>query len=620
MSGRVRILPDHVANQIAAGEVVERPASVVKELVENALDAEASRVEVALRNGGKTEIRVADDGIGMERRDALLALDRHATSKIREAEDLDRISSLGFRGEALPSIAAVSRFELETAPEDGEVGTRIRAREGEIRSADEIARRSGTTVTVRGLFQNVPARAKFLRSASAETRACSEAVTLLALAHLGVAFRLESNGRELLDLPAVSSLRARVEDLWGEEEASELLAVDREEGDVRVGGLVQRPDAARAGGHRRHLFVNGRPFREKELNRAVDEAYRTTVAPGVSPTFLLYLSVPPETVDMNVHPAKAEVRFRRREEVEAALRATVRARLADLESTPSVTRERGAGYGEEEAGQAPTPGERAPDGGDGRREDPVRSDRGDVLGVPGDARTAPAAGEGGEEDETQLAFFVSGEREAGDAPGEEGGTGLAAGVRRPELWQLHDSYILAATREGLLIIDQHAAHERVLFEEVMERFSGEQEGTSQRLLFPVTVRLDPAEYSAVQELEGLLRRTGFEVSPFGDRTAIIHASPNPHPYFDAERCFREMIEELTHGSPLVDSARNQHEKIAKSLACKGAIKAGQALDQEEMSELFDRLFATELPGHDVHGRPTVIRLGLDELERRFGRT
>jgi DNA mismatch repair protein MutL len=415
-------------------------------------------------------------------------------------------------------------------------------------------------------------------------------------------------------------LRERIAAIWGPEEAGELIEVEGGSEEVRVGGLAQRPDAARAGGHRRHLFVNGRPFREKELNRAVDEAYRTTVAPGVSPTFLLYLSVPPETVDMNVHPAKAEVRFRRREEVESALRATVRSRLADLESTPSVTRERGAGYGEEETGHGPTPGERTPDGGDGRREDPGRSARDDVLGVRGDAPATAAAGEGGDEDETQLAFFVSGAREAGDEPGEEGGTGLAGGVRRPELWQLHDSYILAATREGLLIIDQHAAHERVLFEEVMERFSGEQEGTSQRLLFPVTVRLDPAEYSAVQELEGLLRRTGFEVSPFGDRTAIIHASPNPHPYFDAERCFREMIEELTHGSPLVDSARNQHEKIAKSLACKGAIKAGQTLDQEEMSELFDRLFATELPGHDVHGRPTVIRLGLDELERRFGRT
>ena len=623
MSARIQILPDHVANQIAAGEVVERPASVVKELVENALDAEADRVEISLRNGGKTEIRVSDDGIGMSRQDALLALDRHATSKIREADDLHRVSSFGFRGEALPSIAAVSRFELETAPRDGEVGTRVRARGGDITSVDEIARRPGTTVTVRGLFQNVPARAKFLRSAGAETRACSEKVTLLALSNLSVAFRLESNGRELLDLPPAGSLRARVRDLWGEEEAAELIAVDLEEGDVRVGGLIQRPDAARAGGHRRHLFVNGRPFREKELNRAVDEAYRTTVAPGVSPTFVLYLSVPPATVDMNVHPAKAEVRFRRREEVEAALRRAVRSRLSDLESTPTVgegSASAAAGPGEEDGGEG-REGERASTTGSPTSAGPAVRER-PAGSEPEEARSGPArsgtaeGGAGAEADESQLAFFVSGR---GEAPDErEPGGELEA--TPPELWQLHDSYLLAATREGLLIVDQHAAHERVLFEEIMERFDGEREGASQRLLFPITVRLDPSEYSAVEELEGLLRRTGYEVSPFGDRTVIIHASPDPHPYFDAERCFREMIDELTHGSPLVDSARNQHERIAKSLACKGAIKAGQPLSQEEMSELFDRLFATELPGHDVHGRPTVIRLSLDELERRFGRT
>ena len=664
MSPRIQILPDHVANQIAAGEVVERPASVVKELVENALDAEASRVEVRLRNGGKTEIRVSDDGIGMERQDALLALDRHATSKIEEADDLHRISTLGFRGEALPSIAAVSRFELETSTDEGEVGTRVRARAGRIGSVDEVARRPGTTVTVRALFQNVPARAKFLKSASAETRACSEAVTLLALSNLGVAFRLESNGRELLDLPAVDALRDRVADLWGGEEAGELVPVDREADDARVGGLIQRPDAARPGGHRRYLFVNGRPFRDKGLNRTVDGAYRTTVPPGAHPTFLLYLSLPPAAVDMNVHPAKAEVRFRDRERVEEALTAAVRDRLASLESTAPLGREAGAAYGRDrgvEEGGAPAPdgapasgdgGGDAADGAGGGPTEPRRDETREAVGRTG----APSGGEGprrsaggpglaapsggatagtppelegrpdlGEEarspdeaPESQLAFFVPEGEGDQEPPSVERGETVAAS--RPELWQLHQSYILAATRQGLLIIDQHAAHERVLFEEVMARFDGEQEGASQRLLFPVTVRLSPAEYSAVEELHGLLSRVGFEVSPFGDRTAIIHASPNPHPYFDAERCFREMVDELTHGSPLVDSARNQHERIAKSLACKGAIKAGQPLTQEEMTELFDRLFATELPGHDVHGRPTIVRLGMDELERRFGRT
>jgi len=640
---RIRILPDRVANQIAAGEVVERPASVVKELVENALDAGSRRVDVALRGGGKTEIRVADDGMGMEREDALLALDRHATSKIREAEDLHRVSSFGFRGEALPSIAAVSRFELETAPEGGGAGTRLRVRSGRVQSVDEVARRPGTTVTVRALFGDVPARAKFLRSASAETRSCSEAVTLLALANLGTAFHVESNGRSLLDLPRADALRLRVADLWGSEAASEMLGVDRTSGDVRAAGLVQRPDAAGRGTGRRYLFVNGRPFQDAGLHRIVDEAYRTTVPGDVRPAFLLYLSVPPRTVDVNVHPAKAEVRFRERTEVEAAVRGAVRAALGGLESAAPVggggperpgggegAADEGRGGGRGGAPQGPTGS--APAVRERERGVPVE-EAGGGREEPGPGRAAAgpdrtAGGPGGEPvpaPETgtrpsQLALFVPGGGE-GAAAGELGESEPPAGrAAPPELWQLHDRYILASVRDGLLLIDQHSAHERVLFEEVMRRFEDEGRGSSQRLLFPITLRLDPAEYSAVDELSGLLRRTGFELDPFGDRTVIIHAAPQPHPGFDAERCFREMIEELTHGSALVDSARNQHERIAKSLACKGAIKAGQPLSRAEMAELVDRLFATELPGHDVHGRPTILRLTLDELERRFGRT
>jgi DNA mismatch repair protein MutL len=259
---RVRILPDHVANQIAAGEVVERPASAVKELVENSLDAGAGSVRVEVRNGGKTFIRVADDGLGMSRADALLSLERHATSKIRSSEDLAGVASFGFRGEAIPSIAAVSRFELETAPADGGTGTRIRVADGRILSTDEIARQPGTTVTVRSLFQSVPVRAKFLRAASAETRAVSEAVLLLALSHVRASFRLESSGRELLDLPPAAGLNERVADIWGAEEAGRLLEVNDEVDGMRVGGLIQRPDAARPSGGRRYLFVNGRPFRD----------------------------------------------------------------------------------------------------------------------------------------------------------------------------------------------------------------------------------------------------------------------------------------------------------------------------------------------------------------------
>ena len=589
-SGGVQILPDHVANQIAAGEVVERPASVVKELAENAVDAGARRVEVALRNGGKTAIRVSDDGSGMNREDAVLALDRHATSKIRSVDDLRNVRSFGFRGEALPSIAAVSRFELHTAvrPEEG---VRARVDFGRIRSVDDVPRRRGTTVTVRALFHDLPARAKFLRSSAAETRAAGEALVLLALANPAVAFRLESNRRASMDLAPARDWLGRIAQLWGDL-APTLIPVEEAGGPVRVRGFIQRPDAARARGGRRYAFVNGRPFRDPALLRLVDDAFRTTVVEGLRPSLFLRLETPPASVDVNVHPAKAEVRFRDRESVEAAVRDAVRAALARLDSTKPV-------------GIA----------GDGSDVEPGH-------GTPSRGGAVKPRGEPPAE-MPQFALFVSGRDDAG-RPGESGAeTGAsgqegAAPFAGPDLWQLHDRYILAATREGLLIVDQHSAHERVLYEEIMARFEAGG-GASQALLFPVTLQFSPPEAEAFEDLAGLLARQGFELEPFGERTWILTAAPQPHTRFDAERCLREMVRELAEGSALVNAARSQHERVAMSMACKGAIKAGEQISPEEARELFDRLFATPLPGHDVHGRPTIVRLSVEELDRRFGR-
>jgi len=585
----VQILPDHVANQIAAGEVVERPASVVKELAENAVDAGARRVEVALRNGGKTEIRVSDDGSGMNRDDAVLALDRHATSKIRNVDDLRSVRSFGFRGEALPSIAAVSRFELHTAlsPEEG---VRARVDFGRIRSVDDVPRRRGTTVTVRALFHDLPARAKFLRSSAAETRAAGEALVLLALANPAVGFRLESNRRASMDLAPARDWLGRIGQLWGDL-AVTLIPVEDGGGPVRVRGFIQRPDAARARGGRRYTFVNGRPFRDPALLRLVDDAFRTTVVEGLRPSLFLRIETPPAAVDVNVHPAKAEVRFRDRESVETAVRDAVRTALAGLDSTKPL------GI----PGDAPEAerGHRTPSGGGAAK---PRGER-------------PA-------EMPQFALFVSGRDDAGEPGAEPGASGQEGAAEAPftgpALWQLHDRYILAATREGLLIVDQHSAHERVLYEEIMARFETGG-GTSQALLFPVTLQFSPPEAEALEDLAGLLVRQGFELEPFGERTWILTAAPQPHARFDAERCLREMVRELAEGSPLVDTARNQHERLAKSMACKGAIKAGEPISPEEARELFDRLFATPLPGHDVHGRPTIVRLSVEELDRRFGR-
>ena len=579
---RIHVLPDAVATQIAAGEVVERPASVVKELVENALDAHATSVDVAVEQGGKRRIRVADDGFGMVREDAIVALDRHATSKITSADDLRSVSSFGFRGEALPSIAAVSRMSLDTS-DGSDVATRVRVNGGRIVDVADAARRRGTTVEVENLFFNAPARRKFLKAARAETRATSDAVTTLALANPSVAFRLTSDGRTLMELPRDPDLASRVGRLWGDSIATTMIPVGGERAGCQVRGIVQRPDAARPGFRRALLFVGGRPFRDPRLLRAVDRGYRTTVTASARPWLVLYVDVPRGEVDVNVHPAKAEVRFRDHEGVERLVEEEVRRALAGEESAavlglvgPQVVRERRA------------------------------------SAVGGSSTDVPKNAE-----DRQMALFMAGADAALEDPtSEPAKEGIEA--PRPRLWQLHSTYILAESRDGLLLIDQHSAHERVLFQELMGAFAA---GglTGQRLLFPLTITLPPAEYQHVESLLGLLSRAGFEIEGFGGDTVIVQAVPNPHPYFDAERCFREMIGELTHGSDLVRAAGNQHERIAMTFACKAAMKAGQRLGQREMQELIDRLFATELPHHDVHGRPTVVRLTTAELERRFGR-
>ncbi|CAN5791746.1 DNA mismatch repair endonuclease MutL [soil metagenome] len=631
MPRTIHVLPDVVANQIAAGEVVERPASVVKELVENALDAGARRVEVHLGSGGKREIRVSDDGSGMGREDALLALDRHATSKINAADDLRGIRSFGFRGEALPSIASVSRLSLETCLRGDEAGTRILARGGTVTGVEDHARTPGTTVVVERLFFNAPARARFLRPPATETRAVNDALIPLALANERVSILLVSDGRTLLDLPATTDVVGRIAAIWGEDAAGELLALEHEAEGFTLRGVVQRPDRVRPGFRRAHLFVDGRPFRDPAVLRAADRGYRTTIPPDHRPWVFLFLDVPRGSVDVNVHPTKAEVRFRDRGGVERVVEEAVRTALEGEASAATLdegaprpflpVRERSPGsFGKDEAGSPgprgaqpralamevdeqmtflvsspfPEPDTSAGPRGAGAAETP------DARGASADADTTAAHAHADAADGT-LTHPVEVE-----------------GFQRPLLWQVHQSWILAEVRDGLLLIDQHAAHERILFERLMTRFDGSVE-ESQHLLFPLTVRLTAAEVRMVDDLKGLLHRAGFEVEAFGEGTVILQAVPNPHPYFDAEKVFREMIDELTHGSELVRSARNQHERLAMSFACKAAIKAGQPLDPREIQELFDQLFATRLPFHDVHGRPTTVRLSRGELERKFGR-
>ena len=578
MTRRINVLTDVVANQIAAGEVVERPASIVKELVENSLDARASRVEVSLLRGGKGEVRVSDDGIGMGREDALLSLDRHATSKISSSSDLASVHTFGFRGEALPSIAAVSRLNLDTREADQGVGTLVVVNGGRIDTVEDSARQRGTTVEVRNLFFNAPARAKFLKSVSVEVRIASDVLMGLALANPRVSFSLTSNKRSLLDLPAVEDAGARVSQVWGPDQGGTLILAKAEGSGLKVKGLIQRPDAAKPGHGRRYLFVNGRPFKAPKLVQAAERGYSTTIPQTARPWMFLYLQVSPGIVDVNVHPTKAEVRFAQDSEIEDLVERAVRSALKDEKSSATLDREL-----------------RTP-------RLPVHEPKEnlELSNLPTDA---------------QMALFLAGSEIEGLAKEQ---LARKPEESQPNLWQILNTYILAETRDGILIIDQHSAHERVLFQRLMDAFElGGRDG--QKLLFPLTIRLTAPELKLVEELRGLLDRSGFEVEPFGGDTVILRAVPNPHPYFNAERAFREMINELTHGSELVRSAKNQHEKIAMTFACKGSIKAGQQLADIEMQELFDQLFSTDLPHHDVHGRPTIIRLSSAELARKFGR-
>jgi DNA mismatch repair protein MutL len=576
MNRTVAILPPAVADQIAAGEVVERPASVVKELVENAFDAGATSVEITVTEGGRATIRVSDDGSGMARADATLAVERHATSKIRLASDLVGVASFGFRGEALPAIGSVSRLEIETATDDG-VGTRVRVAGGALERVDDAARRRGTTVTVEALFYNTPARQKFLRGARSEWRAISDVITAMALARPDVRIAVTHDGRESLTLPPASSLRERVAALWGVDAADSLVAVDDVIGPIRVSGLVQRPADVGLSSRRLLLTVNGRAVRDTGIARAAEVAYRSTIPAGIRPSLFLSVELPAGDVDVNVHPAKAEVRFRDRWNTERAVERAVRRALGTEESAAA-------------------------------------------FGFAHRSFAAPAFESGATMDVAALSsaplpetpLFESSEPE----PADEIAAPPAAEIHVPPLMQLRNTWMLFERDDALVLIDQHSAHERVLYEQFMRMLESGR-APSQRLLFPMTLHLAPAEAEAFEENRELFALLGFEVEGFGGHTLLVNSVPMPHPRFDAERCLRDTLATLS--GDRFGSGLAKHERLAATVACKAAVKAGDTLAPAEMRALYVALARTTLPAHDVHGRSTIVQVSWDELERRFGR-
>lgn len=584
MASRIRILSESVQNRIAAGEVVEGPYSVVKELVENALDSGADEIAIDVKGGGSDLVRVSDNGSGMNADDAVAAFDRFATSKLSSENDLIAVSTFGFRGEALPSMASVSRMRIITCEKDSVEGTEVTLVGGEIRDVRPAGRSDGTTVEVSSLFFNTPARRKFLRSDRVEVRRIMDLLTEYAVLHPHVRFDVSVDGKLVLGLMPTQEPRERAAAVLGAGVARELVEVAHEDGAYAVTGLVGKPSLARQRGAVQVLAVNGRPVRDRLLSAAIRSGYGERLPRDRHPVLLLSLEVDGALVDVNVHPTKRDVRFGEKQRVFGIVEAAVRDALMSLDTAPTLPMPEGAPYA--------SPGAAPVSLADLRLPFPERSREAGQAG--GEAATAPAAGE--------IADFPSTSEDAQEV----------------KFWQLHEQYVFVQTREGVLVIDQHAAHERILYERARSRLSGAADaGPSQQLLFPVAVELSPGDRQAFEEIHPLLSKLGFTARPLSGGTVLLEAVPGAFTKWPQDRILQDILADLPSGRPAL---RDLIENIAKTFACKTAIKAGDRLREEEMRSLVDQLFATELPYSCPHGRPTFMRMTLSELDKRFGRT
>jgi DNA mismatch repair protein MutL len=602
---KIRVLADHVANQIAAGEVVERPASVAKELVENSIDARATRITIEIEAGGRRLLKVSDDGEGMVRDDAVLAFERHATSKIRNSEDLAAIGTLGFRGEALASIASVARVELITSTEGAAAATRVGIDGGRMRDVKDAAHPRGTTITVRDLFFNVPARRKFLRSEATETFHLTNLVTHYALAHPEIAFAFVNNGREVVRAVPAKNLRERAYQIFGEEFLENLLEVDGGDALVaRVTGYVSAPRDRRTSRDSQYLFVNRRFVRDRMIGRSLSEGYRSILPHGVYPAALLFIETPLEEVDVNVHPAKTEVRFRRSAAVADAVREAVKNALASTGYVP--------------------PEPRAPE------ELPLPQIQAATAAVSISSpqpRIEFAPLPSGEEiarDIEELIRSSSSVKSSPSTPPLDSASKLAREVTsetlsaniRP-LGQLEESFIIATDDEGLLLIDQHVAHERVLFDKY-RALEAERRTESQQLLVPETFDLTPAQAAVFDQLAPEFETYGFELMRLSGRTVAIRAVPADLPAGEARNMLSELLD--TVDAEKKTSARETlRDEIAASLACHAAIKVNMPLAPEKMRWLIDRLLQTSSPTTCPHGRPIILRLQMRDILKSFHR-
>src|SRR5271168_694395 len=663
--GRIRILPDQVANQIAAGEVVDRPASVVKELLENALDAGANRIRVEVEAGGRKLIRLADDGSGMNRDDALLAFERHATSKLRTTDDLLSIATLGFRGEALPSIAAVSRLVLETCNAEGQEGTRVEFAGGKLISVKPAGLPQGTCINVGDLFYSVPARRKFLKSETTELGHIASLVTHYALAHPETHFVLKTPTQEILHVTPVERQADRVYQIFGRAALDELVEIPTAEGPIRaaitepslepgeeaakisVKGFASRPEVHRSNRNGIYVFVNRRLIRDRLILHAISDAYRNIVPPGVFPVVLLFLELPYDEVDVNVHPSKIEVRFRHPQFVHDFTRDAVRHALSNARPIPGFPASRSHGgaanvipihngaiataiaegaelsaadiaLGPPRAVIPPLAMPSSPGSGSTYPDDfelsgemlqplaqRLQFGSDNALEFPVAARAAAAAS-----GSASVAAILPNQAPA-TLPSAEDIADL-----KP-LGQVNNSFIVAVNSEGLWIIDQHVAHERVLFEQHLRaRRAGELGG--QRMLVPLVVELAPRQLVIFEQIAEELRANGFEADQMGPRSIAIHAAPAGIAAADAEKLLAEILDGIARENQAI-SIDSLQSKIAASTSCHAAIKVNTPLDRTKMEWLLGELSKTEYPMSCPHGRPVVLRYSTRDIERAFKR-
>ncbi|GMQ82066.1 MAG: DNA mismatch repair endonuclease MutL [Rhodothermia bacterium] len=604
-------MPEALANKIAAGEVVQRPASVVKELVENAIDAGAEHISVTVKGAGSELIQIADDGCGMSAVDAAVSFQRHATSKIRSIEDLESIRTLGFRGEALASIAAVGKVSLKSRRSVDEVGTEIVLEGGEVLSTSPKPMLPGSTISVRNLFYNVPARRKFLKRPATELKHIVDVILVNALANPRIAWTLKSGDNELLSVERGESrdpneiLRARVKDLLSLETSEPLITVEESTSFLKVFGILGKPELHKRTRGQQFLFVNNRAIKHRYLEHAVYSAYEYLIPEGTFPLFALFLDIDPRHIDVNVHPTKAEVKFEDESGVYSMMRTIVRKALGTAELTPDFL------------SAIPLSGIHL----DMDSSDSTDSGKdSETPRLHGTSRTGFAYEP---HSKSWLDAGLASRRlyDSGSGGIVASGTAESRGEDAREvessdlLWQLHDAYVLTQIRSGLVIVDQQAAHERILYEKATNSLA-DGFGLSQQLLFPKTIEFPPGDFALLEELMPDLRSLGFDVEPFGGRSVVMRGVPADIRAGD-ERQILDAVLDQYKSFESVDKLTGR-ENLARSIARKSAVKAGVRLSHKEMRALIDQLFLCEMPYASPDGRPTIVKLSVDELRERFG--